>query len=170
MYKSGLGYEVGDGRCIKFWEDVWCRERSLREEFSDIFALASDLGSSVAAKMKIRGEDVVWNPNLRRNAYDWEIPKVVQLLQRLQGARILLGEVDRRVCRKGVEGAFSVRSCYEHVVAVVEASGPWKVIWYSAVPLKAQFSLWTASLKKISTMNMLQRKGFYLPSICLLCY
>lgn len=33
-----------------------------------------------------------------------------------------------------------------------------------------QFFLWTTIPEKISTMNMLQRKGFYLPNICLLCY
>lgn len=81
-----------------------------------------------------------------------------------------MGQVDRWVWRRGVEGVFLVRSCYDHVAAVVGTSGPWKVIWYNAILLKAQFFLWTTSLEKISSMNMLRRKGFYLPSICLLCY
>lgn len=60
--------------------------------------------------------------------------------------------------------------CYDHVADVGEVPGPWKAIWYNAVPLKAQFFLWIAVLDKISTMNMLQWKGFCLPNISLLCY
>lgn len=30
FFKEGVVYEVGDGSRIKFWEDVWCGERSLK--------------------------------------------------------------------------------------------------------------------------------------------
>lgn len=33
MFKGSLAYEVGDGRHIKFWEDVWCGVRALKAEF-----------------------------------------------------------------------------------------------------------------------------------------
>lgn len=48
-------------------------------------------------------------------------------------------------------------------------SGPWSLVWYNVVPLKVQFFIWTAVLERISMMDMLWRKGFALPSICLFC-
>lgn len=72
--------------------------------------------------------------------------------------------------KKSIGGSFSVRACYEHISVAREVPGPWKDVWYKAVPFKVQFFMWTALLEKISNMNMLQRKGFFLPNICLLCY
>lgn len=72
--------------------------------------------------------------------------------------------------KKSIRGFFSIRACYEHVSVVGEVPGLWKDVWYKATPLKVQFFMWTASLEKISIMNMLQHKGLFLPSVCLLCY
>lgn len=35
-----MAFEVGDGRRVKFWEDSWCGERTLKTEFPDIYDLA----------------------------------------------------------------------------------------------------------------------------------
>lgn len=43
-------------------------------------------------------------------------------------------------------------------------------MWYNGVPFRIQFFMWTVVMGKISPMDNLQRKGFILPSICLLCY
>lgn len=63
-----------------------------------------------------------------------------------------------------------MKSCYESMANVVEVDGPWNAVWYKSTPLKVQFFYWMTALDKISTMDMLWRKGFYPPSICLLCY
>lgn len=113
---------------------------------------------------------MVWELRFRRAAFDWEITQLIEFLNRLQEAWVNLGEQDRRVQRNGSEGVFSVQSSYDFVAGGREEIGPWKEIWYSAVPQKVQFFMWTTTLNKISTMNMLQRRGFILPSVCLLCY
>lgn len=69
-------FEVGDGNQVKFWEDVWCGERSLKMEFPDVFALAVDPHARVAADFSIQGGEIVWSPVLRCNLFDWEIPRV----------------------------------------------------------------------------------------------
>lgn len=83
--------------------------------------MALDPSSVVASYMSIQGEGVVWQPILIIGVFDWEIPWVAQLLVCLQEVRIFMGEVDRRVWRKGIGGVFSVKSCYEYVAGVVEA-------------------------------------------------
>lgn len=63
---------------------VW--GETLKGRLSGGFAMASDPSSVVALYMSIQGEGVVWQPILRRGAFDWEIPWVTQLLERLQEA------------------------------------------------------------------------------------
>lgn len=115
------------------------------------------------------GQGVVWHPIFRRAAFDREIPRLAQLLARLQNNKVHLGEEDRRVWLGDPGGKFSVKACYAHFVNIEEDQGPWGLVWYNTVPLKIRFFLWTVALDKVLTMDVLQRKGL-LTSICLLCY
>ena len=36
-FSKFLRYDVGDGTRVKFWDDVWCRDCPLKEEFLDLF-------------------------------------------------------------------------------------------------------------------------------------
>lgn len=63
-----------------------------------------------------------------------------------------------------------MRSCYGHVASHTMIAGPWNEVWYNGTPLKVQLFMWTAVLLKIFTMDSLWRRGFFLPSICLMCY
>lgn len=131
--------------------------------------MVADQNVVVASYLSVLGEEVVWLPTLRRVAFDWEIPRLAQLLDRLHGVRLNLGLEDHRVWVNGNDGLLTVKSCYEFLANVGEEDGPWKAMWYPTMPLKVQFFLWMAALDKISTMNMLWRKGFFLPSMCLFC-
>ena len=35
-----LWFDVGDGTRIKFWEDVWCRDCSLKEAFPELYSIS----------------------------------------------------------------------------------------------------------------------------------
>lgn len=72
-YKAGLAFKVGDGRRIRFWKDAWCGERPLMEVYPEIFSMAVDPNIVVASYMSILGGEIVWQPCLRRAAFDWEI-------------------------------------------------------------------------------------------------
>lgn len=65
---------------------------------------------------------------------------------------------------------FSVKSCYDFFNTAPQASGPWKEVWYNGTPPRVQFFLWTLAWDRISTMDMLRRKAFFLTSVCALCY
>lgn len=44
-------FEVGDGSRIRFWEDIWCGERPLKQDFLDVFALTVDPSLVVASNL-----------------------------------------------------------------------------------------------------------------------
>lgn len=144
-FKAGLTFEVGDGRHVRFWSDVWCGESPLREVYPDIYAMAADQNVVVAFYLSVVGEETVWLPTLRRATFDWEIPRVTQLLNKLRGTRLNLGHEDHCVWVNVNSSLFSVKSCYEMLANVRMEEGPWKALWYTAVLLKVQFFLWTAA-------------------------
>lgn len=37
---------------------------------------------------------VVWQPRLRRATFDWEIPRLIEFLNHLQGVQVNIGEED----------------------------------------------------------------------------
>lgn len=59
LFKEGLGFEVGDGRRIKFWVDSWCGERSLRLDFLDVFTLAMAPSSTVSDNYSVHRDEVI---------------------------------------------------------------------------------------------------------------
>lgn len=115
LFKEGLGYEVGNGRRTKFWEDAWCRESSLKQEFRDLFDMAVDSLSSVVTKFLVNVGQVVWTQVLRSALFDWEIPRLLQLLVRLADKHIDQDLEDRRIWKGDPRDDFSVRSCYGYI-------------------------------------------------------
>lgn len=48
-FMGGLEFEVGNGRCMKFWLDSWCDGRTLALDFLDIFSMIVDPNAVVAS-------------------------------------------------------------------------------------------------------------------------
>lgn len=113
---------------------------------------------------------VVWNPMLIRVAFDWEIPQICSVMEMVGKVLLNVNQADKRIWEGSAESCFFVKSCYILIDSSCDMDIPWKAIWNHMVPLKVQFFLWTTSLGKISTMDVLSYKGMYLTNICLLCY
>ena len=50
-----LRYDVGDGTRVKFWEDVWCKDCSLKEAFPEFYHISRACNSSIAEVMQYIG-------------------------------------------------------------------------------------------------------------------
>ena len=61
---------MGDGSRVKFWDDVWCRDRPLKEEFSDLYNISRTREASVSAVMSYANERVTWDIQFRRLVND----------------------------------------------------------------------------------------------------
>ena len=42
---------MGDGTCVKFWDDVWCRDRPLQEAFPNLYIISRTRDASVSEVM-----------------------------------------------------------------------------------------------------------------------
>ena len=69
----GLRYEMD--LSVRFWTNIWCGDHSLKDLYSDLFALAVDKEASIASyldqssKLEVRH----WNPHFSRPLQDWEL-------------------------------------------------------------------------------------------------
>lgn len=87
--------------------------------------------------------------------HDWEIPRMIEFLARLQMVYLDPDQVDMQVWKVASGGEFSVKFCYGLITTTSQHEGPWRDIWYDKVPPNIHFFMWTAVLEKISTMDTL---------------
>ena len=60
-FSKFLRFDVGDGTRVKFWEDVWCRDCSLKEAFPDLNSISWTRASSVSEVMHFSDGRLHWD-------------------------------------------------------------------------------------------------------------
>jgi hypothetical protein len=51
MFSSHTRFKLGDGSNIRFYHDVWCGEKALKEDFPDLYSTVCVKDASVAVHM-----------------------------------------------------------------------------------------------------------------------
>jgi hypothetical protein len=87
--------EVGDGARTKFWHDLWCGDRVLKEAFPILFGIARMKDASVADNMEVLGGSIQWNVSFVREAHDWEVGVFASFFHVLHLARVSKDRADR---------------------------------------------------------------------------
>lgn len=67
---------VRNGRKVKFWKDLWCKDQTLKEAFLNLYRLAVDKDELVSNAWEGSGESGCWNPHFSRHFNDWELEEV----------------------------------------------------------------------------------------------
>uniref|UniRef100_A0A2N9G796 Reverse transcriptase zinc-binding domain-containing protein n=1 Tax=Fagus sylvatica TaxID=28930 RepID=A0A2N9G796_FAGSY len=100
-----LKFEVGDGSRIRFWDDVWCMDGTLKDAFPDLYRLAH-----VQA------------------AFDWELKSFSSFLELLYSTTVK-GSGEDKVCWQPSKiNGFQVKSYYNSLSSAGAGCFPWKSI------------------------------------------
>jgi hypothetical protein len=121
VFSSHTKFDPGDGFKIKFWDDVWCGEASLKEAFPDIYNIASAKDASIAENMDFMGGTIQWNVSFFRLVHDWELEVLTSLYTLLYSHRMRREGEDKIWWVPSKKGKFDVRSFY-NILAKKEAS------------------------------------------------
>ncbi|RVW92939.1 Transposon TX1 uncharacterized 149 kDa protein [Vitis vinifera] len=158
-----FGFEVGDGKNVRFWKDKWCGTNPLCEAFPSLFSLATSKEAWVnevwTAERDRRGS---WTPTFNKSFNDWDMEEVGRLLCYLEGKMVRVGEEDRVSWVKSKDGVFSIKSLYKVLQSASSALFPSKIIWRSCAQPKIIFFVWEASWGRVLTLDRLQKKGWVL--------
>ena len=76
-FSKYLTFKVRDGTRIKFWDNIWCGNCSLRQRFPDLFRLARVLGAMVVDNLRFQGSNILWDVEFSRPIQDWELEVVI---------------------------------------------------------------------------------------------
>ncbi|WJZ95377.1 hypothetical protein VitviT2T_014152 [Vitis vinifera] len=158
-----FGYEVGDGKNVRFWKDKWCGTSPLSEAFPSLFSIAKSKEAWVNEVWTAEGDRRgSWTPTFNRPFNDWELEEVGRLLRCLEGKMVRVDEEDRVRWVESKDGVFSVKSLYRAMQPVSSAWFPSKIIWMSYAQPKISFFAWEASWGRVLTLDRLQKRGWAL--------
>ena len=63
---------MGDGTCVKFWDDVWCTDRPLKEVFPNLYNISRSRDALVSEVMHYANRRISWDLQFRRLVNDHE--------------------------------------------------------------------------------------------------
>ncbi|KAE8696464.1 hypothetical protein F3Y22_tig00110670pilonHSYRG00065 [Hibiscus syriacus] len=172
MSFDSFRWQVGDGKTVWFWEDVWLGEKSFMNRFPRIYR-------SVSRKFRTVFEV------LRESEWrDSSVLFVRQLLDRERSIfNVIKGEIgeaqikpdvaDRIIWIHEKDGKFSVKKMTELLLGndnIIEADQPkYDKIWSLKVPPKVKCFLWMLKQNRVPTKAFLKSRGIKLNEHQCLC-
>ncbi|KAK1300345.1 hypothetical protein QJS10_CPB13g01076 [Acorus calamus] len=97
-FMEAVGWDVGNGRAIRFWHDQWVGDTPLKSKFPEIFTIAADKDGLVEQFWTLDSEGG-WVIGLQRAPEDGEVEFLDALTRELQGKKVVPDCPDRAVWR-----------------------------------------------------------------------
>ena len=148
---------------------MWVGDSKLKDLFPLLFRIAAN-NSAIVADLwgRQEGGGGCWEVHFRRPFQDWELEEVNRFLSYISAVRVQEGE-DFLVWKIERKGTFKVNSYYRSLKEDNSPLFPVKEVWGSYAPLRTRFFAWEAVWGKISTIDMLMRRGWSMANRCNLC-
>ncbi|XP_039034126.1 uncharacterized protein LOC120170219 [Hibiscus syriacus] len=163
--------QLGNGRSIAFWTDVWVNNLTLKAQFPRIFALSTNKRGLVAEFGGFHNNVWVWNILLRRNLCDWELKQWITLMSLLDNIAVSDSVKDFLAWSGNGAGLFSVKSYRQTLSSNSECKFEWKKwVWTGLAPPRVQTFLWQVCHRKLAIRVELRKRGIPLDNVlCPLC-
>jgi hypothetical protein len=168
-FRRFFKFDVGEGSKIRFWDDIWCGDRALKEAFPGLFSIASFKEASIADNMEHSSNSVQWNIQFNRLVHDWEVGELASFYKCLYDCKLRGEGKDKLWWVPSRKGLFEVKSFYQMLSLCGSVSFPWKSVWKSKAPPRVAFFVWLAVHSKILTLDNLGRRGLVVVNRCWLC-
>ena len=111
-----VSFKIGNGNKVRFWEDRWADENTLKGLFPSLFRLSTFSSRPVSDfvdQMSSQEEGYTsWNFHFSHNLVDREIVQLQDLLQSLKGRNLCNSMEDRRIWLADFSGIFSCKSAF----------------------------------------------------------
>jgi hypothetical protein len=73
---------------IRFWDDVWCMDGTLKAAFPELYRIARVPATLVGDNFQYRGGSVHWDVTFSHLAQDWELESFTSFLELLYSANV----------------------------------------------------------------------------------
>nr|GEY44652.1 RNA-directed DNA polymerase, eukaryota [Tanacetum cinerariifolium] len=157
---------VGDSHNTRFWYDSWVFDQSLHVRFPRLFALETDIESTVASKLGSSTVDASFRRSFRDGVerHQWDD------LNFVSGSVTLSASKDRWICDLNSDGVFRIKEVRTILDDIFLPSAADAMRWVKYIPIKINVFAWRARLDHLPTRINLVHRGVVLDSsVCPLC-
>ena len=107
-------FRVGDGRRIRFWEDVWWGDEAFSTQFVDLYRLSLASNRTIADSVIPNDGSMShgWDLQFFRNVHDRELGNLVNLTAILEQVHLNEELADTRTWEPDISGSFSSKLAF----------------------------------------------------------
>jgi len=161
---------VGDGRCIKFWDDMWVDEQALKDKFPRLHSISQNKDSLVDI---VEWDDsrtsrcITWNLSWRRERFEWEKRLEEQMLALISNVKWDVRREDRLVWVDKDYQDYTVKSGYSILngESLMQTLEIFKLVWSLNVAPSVLVGAWRLLLDRLPTRSNLARRGVQLGNL-----
>jgi hypothetical protein len=99
-------------RRFAFWDDVWCGDRALKEEYPSLFNIARFKEASIVDNMERSSDSIQLNIQFTRLIHDWEVGELASFYKCLYDCKLRGEGRDKLWWVHSCKGLFEVKSFY----------------------------------------------------------
>ena len=81
-------FQIGTGAQIKFWLDVWCGDKILKDTFPELYRTARDKDADVADLLQFHNGSIYWEVVFMRAIHDWESDSISTFFDQLYSINV----------------------------------------------------------------------------------
>jgi len=170
---GNLSIKLGNGRRVKFWQDVWLLSRPLKAEFPRLFRKSSQQNDFIANMGWYEGTTWRWTLAWNREftlADQQQLERLLDMLQHHYPTR--QSDDSIQWCKKSKLSIKDLTAKASQLIpnrAIVDSLV--STVWKNIAPPKVEFMVWLALLGKLNTRDMLERKKVTSPdmNLCSFC-
>jgi len=171
-FDKSFEWVLGEGNKVKFWEDIWAGEETLKCRFPRLYSISECKDRVIGEVGHWEDDRWEWDLSWRRQKFVWESNMEEQLLLAINGLRLRKGYPDTWKWKECEDGMFSVKSAYKalQIYDEDEVYEEFTMLWSTRVTPKAKILGWRVFLEKLPTKDKLLAKGVQLQhNLCDLC-
>ena len=163
FYRFGV-FKIKDGPEIRFWEDIWLGNATLRDQYPALYNIVRHKGDTLAMVMQESPPNVAF----RRDLIGPRLASWNALLERLAVVQLSQGHDEFR-WNLNKNGKFSVDSMYRALVQPeIPVDNNYK-IWQMKIPLKIKVFAWYLRKGVILTKDNLVKRNWQGSKKCVSC-
>ncbi|GLT27749.1 hypothetical protein SLA2020_027240 [Shorea laevis] len=153
MLVKGFRWEIGDGKRVGFWREIWAGDEALRDLWPQLYEPTVNKEGLVSEMGEWEEDRWQWNIKWRRERLGRVRAKEESLWEVLGRVQLKKGKKDRWWWTHGVERQYVVKKAYEVLAPMkcILAEQFCKMIWCRLVLSKVGFFGWRLSRDRLPT-------------------
>ena len=158
-------FSIKDGSEIRFWEDKWLDNATLREQYPALYNIVRHKGDTLAKVL----ESFPPVMDFRRDLNGPRLASWNELLQKLASVHLTQGSDEFRWSLTK-NNKFSVDSMYKALIQPIQPILDNKSIWKMKIPLKTKVFAWYLRRGVILTKDNLAKRNWHGCKKCVFCH